>query len=103
MKTDLPVACTLTEPALRERRNTVLQKVVPSVLETKELEDGFAYRFPADDDWLVDLSEFIRFERRCCPFLSFRLSVEPDSGPLWLELRGPGATKEFLASLFSKV
>jgi hypothetical protein len=101
MKTELPVACRLTEPALQERRNTVFEKVRPSVQEIRELEDGFAYRFPAEDDWLVSLTEFIRFERRCCPFLSFRMIVEPDDGPLWLELRGPSGTKEFLASLFS--
>lgn len=101
MKTELPIACRLTEPALKERRKTVLQKVGQSVLETKETEDGFDYRFPADDEWLASLSELIRFERRCCPFLRFRLTVEPDDGPVWLELSGPDGTKEFLASLFS--
>lgn len=101
MKTELPIACTLTEPDLKDRRNTVLQKIVPSILERRELEDGFAYRFPTEDDWLVGLNEFIRYERQCCPFLRFVLIVEPDNGPLWLELRGPASTKEFLASLFS--
>ncbi len=59
MNTDLPIACRLTEPALQERRNTVLQKGGESILEIRELDAGFAYRFPPDDDWLVSLSEFI--------------------------------------------
>ena len=101
MNTEPSIACRLTEPALQERRNRVLQKVWQSILEVRELEDGFAYRFPTDDAWLDSLNEFIRFERRCCPFLSFRMLVEPDDGPVWLELRGPAGTKEFLASLFS--
>ena len=101
MKVELPIACRLTEPALQERRSTVLQKVGQSVLEIRELEDGFAYRFPIDDAWLGSLNELIRFERRCCPFLSFRMIVEPDDGPVWLEIRGPAGTKEFLTSLFS--
>jgi len=101
MKAELPIACRLTEPALQKRRAIVLQQIGQSILESRELADGFAYRFPADDDWLVSLNEFIRFERQCCPFLSFKLIVAPDGGPVWLELRGPVGVKEFLASLFS--
>jgi hypothetical protein len=101
MKAELPIACKLTEPAFQERRSKVLRQVGQSIIEVKELEDGVAYCFPSDDDWLTNLTEFIRFERECCPFLSFRLSVASDDGPLWLELRGPAGTKEFLATLFS--
>ncbi|MGH9960827.1 MAG: hypothetical protein ACREBC_27530 [Pyrinomonadaceae bacterium] len=101
MKTELPIACRLSEPALQERRSKVLQETAKSILEVKELENGFAYRFPADDGWLEKLNEFIRFERRCCPFLGFKMIVEPNDGPIWLELTGPDGVKEFLASLFS--
>lgn len=93
MKTDLPVACRLTEPALQERRATVLQKVAQSILESRELGNGVAYRFPADDEWLASLSELIRFERQCCLFLSFKLIVKPDNDPVWLELTGPDGAK----------
>lgn len=65
----LPVACSLTEPELRERRSTVLQKLGQAVLGTVEVENGYAYRFPSDDEWLGELVNLVRLERRCCPFL----------------------------------
>jgi len=94
----LPVACSLTEPELRERRNTVLEKVGRSVLETVEVKSGYAYRFPADDEWLSELVNLVGLERRCCPFLTFKISAESGGGSIWLELTGPGGTKEFLSS-----
>ncbi len=94
----LPIACSLTGPELQERRSNVLQKGGRAVLETLEVENGFAYRFPADDEWLGELVNLVRLERRCCPFLAFRISAEPGGGSIWLELTGPGGTKEFLSS-----
>ncbi len=96
---DLPVACSLTEPELQERRSAVLQKVGRAVLETVEVENGYAYRFPSDDEWLGELINLVRLERRCCPFLAFKISVEAGGGAVWLELTGPSDTKEFLSSL----
>ena len=49
----------------------------------------------------IELAQLIVFERECCPFLRFNLSVEATNGPLWLELTGPDGTKAFLQSLFS--
>jgi len=94
----LPVACSLTEPELRERRSAVLKKVGQAVLEVVELENGYAYRFPSDDEWLGELINLVRLERQCCPFLTFKISVEPGDGPVWLELTGPSGTKEFISS-----
>ncbi|HEU4597839.1 MAG TPA: hypothetical protein VFS10_22115 [Pyrinomonadaceae bacterium] len=96
----LPVACSLTEVELRERRGLLLERAGRAILESEELPDGFAYRFPEGDEWLGELAEVIRLERLCCPFLAFKLVVSPGGGPVWLELTGPPGTKEFLASLF---
>ena len=43
----LPVACTLTETELRERRATILDSVRREVLDITLLPDGYAYRFEA--------------------------------------------------------
>jgi hypothetical protein len=64
------------------------------VRETRELADGFAYRF--DGEQYPLLAAFITDERKCCPFLSFRLEVAPERGPVWLQLTGPGEVKAFL-------
>jgi hypothetical protein len=62
--------------------------------ETRELPDGYAYRF--DGEHYPLLTSFIKHERLCCPFLSFRLEVAPHGGPLWLQLTAPGDVKVFL-------
>lgn len=97
----LPIACTLTEPELHERRRTVLQKFRSVVTEVEELESGYSYRLPSDGEWLTELANLVNLERRCCPFLRFSITVEPAGGPLRLDMTGPAGTKEFLAATFN--
>jgi hypothetical protein len=94
---DPPVACLLTEPELRERRRTVLADFRAAQLEVRDLADGYAFRFAPGSREIAGLAELIDLERQCCPFLRFRLTVEPAGGPLWLELTGPEGTREMLA------
>lgn len=84
---------------LQERRRDVLSKVRGLVSEVKELENGFAYQFP-DGTLLPELANLIQLERQCCPFLSFRLTVEAGHAAVSLEMTGPAGTKEFLAEIF---
>lgn len=98
--TSLPIACNLNDAEFRERRAGLLRTFKQAVLETRELDDGYAYRFPSDTNWISELAQLIAFERECCPFLRFNLRVEPANGPLWLELSGPAGAKDFLQSLF---
>ncbi|MBV9957995.1 MAG: hypothetical protein JO360_06210, partial [Acidobacteria bacterium] len=63
--------------------------------------DGYAYRLPSNAQWITELARLIRLERECCLFLRFQLIIEPDHGPLWLELTGPQGTKDFLTATFS--
>jgi hypothetical protein len=101
METNLPIACLLTDSELQVRRRDVLQKAKSAVTEIKELEDGFAYRFSTDESRLSELASLVELEHQCCPFLRFRITVEPGNGPIWLELTGPDGTKAFLADLFN--
>jgi hypothetical protein len=100
-KMSLPVACSLTEAELQERRSSILQKLRPSVVEVNELSEGYAYRFPPDDALIAELAQLVSLERRCCPFLRFGITVEPGGGPVWLEMSGPQGTKDFLVSVFN--
>lgn len=86
---NMPVACRLTASALRERRETVVRQVGQAVLEVKEVEQGYGYRFPADDDLLLAIMHLVRLESKCCPFSRFRITVAAGDGEVWLELTGP--------------
>lgn len=98
---DVPIACLLTAPELRKRRETVLARFRTAQLEVRELTDapgeGYAFRFTPSAAQLAALAELIELERQCCPFLRFQLTLEPAGGALWLALTGPMGTREFLA------
>jgi len=95
--TELPVACTLGDRDLAERRGGLLSDLRRHRQEAHWLSDGVALRFPPGPGVIACLTEFIRLESQCCPFLRFQLTVEPGGGPLWLELTGPAGTRDFLA------
>jgi RimJ/RimL family protein N-acetyltransferase len=98
---ELPIACMLTAAELQQRRETVLRKVRQTVSEVRELADGYAYKFSASSEVLSELASLINLERQCCPFLQFRLTVEPNNGSLLLEITGPQDAKDFLRSTFN--
>jgi hypothetical protein len=58
------------------------------------LPNGYAIRFPPDA--LEAVARFIENERKCCPFMSFELTLAPESGPLWLRMTGPEGTRSVL-------
>jgi hypothetical protein len=97
---DLPIACSLTNAELHERRQTILKQLRSVVAEVRELDHGYAYSFASGGGRLSEIGSMIELERQCCPFLRFRLTVEANSGPIWLELTGPDGTKEFLKEVF---
>jgi hypothetical protein len=64
------------------------------VTEIRELPDGLAFRFPADEYEAV--TQFIGRERLCCPFLRFVLEVAPERGQLVLTLTGAEGVAAFI-------
>ena len=98
MPSQLPVVCRLTDGEFGERRKVILATLTPAIIETQEQADGFCYRFAAHDETLESLCEIVNLERKCCPFLRFRITAEPGDGDLLLEVTGPDGTKEFLST-----
>ena len=97
---DVPVACTLTEDALRVRKDGLLARVAALSAKSVKLATGYRLEFPASSDVLTQVAAMIDAERQCCRFLRFTLTIEPDLGPMSLELTGPDGTQGFLAGLF---
>jgi hypothetical protein len=91
----VPVACNLTATAQQARQVEVAQ-LLAAVEARRELEDGYAFRFPGSEEWAARLLAFITAERRCCPFFTFDLRFEPEQGPIWLSLRGGEEVKRFV-------
>ena len=98
VKTESPLVCDLTglTAEQRERRGTWQKDLALAREEVRELPDGYAFRFPAEPELSLKLTEFIMHERRCCPFLTLVLEFEREGGPLWLKATGGEGVKEFL-------
>lgn len=91
----LPIVCTLSTEERAQRADEVTD-LLGDALEVRELQDGYAFRFPGSDDWATRLLDFIVVERRCCRFFTFELVFEPDQGAILLHVRGPEGVKELL-------
>lgn len=96
---ELPIACTLSPAALKARREGLLSQLRQRTQSHEELPNGLRLQFTATDDLLAMIARTIDAERQCCRFLRFGMTVEPDGGPITLELTGPSGTREFLSAL----
>ena len=88
------LSCKLTTPELQKRKETVIAELKALVVSRKELSTGYSYEFESADGILDKLAEFIKTEKICCDFFTFRLTVENDR--TLLDITGPEGSKEFL-------
>ena len=88
------LTCKLTTPELKRRRATVISDLKELQKRNEELADGLRLTFSSADDVLDKLLDFIKSERLCCEFFSFRLSVIGENAIL--DITGPEGSREFL-------
>jgi hypothetical protein len=89
----LPIACSLSEPKLAERRGE-LEELFEGCLRMDELDDGYEFPFPGSEERAAGLTKFVVFEGGCCPFFIFELEAGP------IRLRGPEGVKGIIAETF---
>jgi len=97
-----PFACNVAgiSAERRPRYMALAKKLVAAKQEVRELADGYAFRFSAEESTIKDLAEFITYERLCCPFFDLEVTVEREGGPAWLRLRGRDGVKQFIQTEF---
>jgi hypothetical protein len=93
---DLPIACNLIEASLAKRRNEIAKEIFSECQQINELANGYEFRFAGDDIWFDKLTEFVAFERKCCPFFIFGLTFEQNQSAIVLTMQGAEGTKEFI-------
>src|SRR5215210_3525735 len=92
----LPIACLLPRQEQAKRRERITNEFFKGAEEIRELRDGFSFRYPGTDEWNSKISEFIMFERKCCPFFTFELLFASNTGLVYLHIRGSKDVKEFI-------
>jgi len=98
MAPDIPIACSLSDSELRERRATVLAAFDAHVRRVESRSDGYVIELEPTDEAIAAATAVIVAERACCPFLRFDLTVDAPGKRVQLSLSGPPGTREFLAS-----
>ena len=81
----------------RERQHVLGGKLKDAATRRDELSNGYALTIDPARLSLAELSEWVAFEARCCPFLDFEIAFKGDGGPVTLRLTGKGPeVKAFL-------
>ena len=97
MVPEIPVACSLSAPELREREATVLAAFGAHVRGVEGRADGYVIELEPTDQAIAAATAVILAERVCCPFLRFDLTVDASAKRAQLVLSGPPGTRELLA------
>src|SRR5215831_9234224 len=79
---ETPMACSLTAVELRDREATLLAQLRSAVVETEELQDGYAFRLSADSKSIRLIAELVVAERECGRFMTFEMAALPNLGPV---------------------
>ena len=96
---ELPIACTLTPEALRARREGLLMGLVRRAEHRQDLLEGLRLQFAPSGETIALIAQAVDAERHCCRFLRFGITIEPDGGPVFLDLSGPPGTRDFVNAL----
>ena len=87
---------TLYPSARRHRQRPDPAQQVP---EQPPVEMALCQEQPVVAGMLSFIAQAVDAERQCSRFLRFQVTVEPDGGPVRLDLSGPPGAREFLAQM----
>jgi hypothetical protein len=82
----------------RVRYGKLSRQLSSGAEEKRELQNGYAFRLSSQKISILEIAEWITFERRCCPFFNLQIEAEPHDGPVWLRMTGGEGIKEFIRS-----
>ena len=98
-----PFACSLEKSLTkqqRERKKQIAQKMAGARVETKELPNGFVFRFRPEAISFAEIADWVATERVCCPFFDLAIEAERENGPLSLRITGREGVKAFIQGEF---
>lgn len=82
-------------PEERAAHFALARKLFTELAEERSAEElGYAFRFR--NDAYGALVSFIANERKCCPFMTFELTIAPHSEFILLRMTGPAGTRAVL-------
>jgi hypothetical protein len=97
--TNSPMVCAISQDVLPTPRGESLALIARLSIRAVKIAAGYRFEFAPEPEVLRLIADMIDDERQCCRFLRFSLAVEPEAGPIWLEVTGPRSAQEFLEAL----
>lgn len=83
------------DAADRESHFELARTLLSSCTTSREtLSNGLAFRLPPNS--LEAVARLVSNERKCCPFMTFDIKVEPNGGAVLLSMTGPTGTREVI-------
>ncbi|NNF33117.1 MAG: hypothetical protein HKN68_03365 [Saprospiraceae bacterium] len=89
------IACNLTDKKLAQRIIALKAEVFIQLKSCHEIETGYVFSFPYEENFFRKLNEYIMTEMKCCPFFVFETKVETDHD-LQLKITGPPESKKLI-------
>jgi hypothetical protein len=96
---ETPFACSLEKTLTREQRahkKQVMQKMEAARIDTREIADGYVFRFRPEAVSFTEIADWVATERICCPFFDLAIESERENGPLSLRITGRDGVKQFI-------
>jgi hypothetical protein len=100
---ETPFACSLEKSLTKEQRahkKEIAQRMEAARLETKELSDGYVFRFRPDGVSFAEIADWVATERVCCSFFDLAIEAERENGPMSLRITGREGVKDFIRGEF---
>ena len=100
---ETPFACSLEKSLTKEQREhkkQLSQKMESARIETKELPNGYVFRFRPEAVSFAEVAEWVATERACCPFFDLAIEADRENGPLSLRITGREGVKHFIQMEF---
>jgi hypothetical protein len=98
-KQETPFACSLEKTLTKEQRAhkmEIMQKMEAARIDTREIADGYVFRFRPEAVSLTEIADWVATERICCPFFDLAIESERENGPLSLRITGRDGVKQFI-------
>jgi len=77
----------------RDELSKAIHRLIDAKPAAKELPNGYEMKFARGGDLFVTAATWIRYERECCPFFEFSISLASNGGPMIIRLTGPKGGK----------
>jgi len=98
-KQETPFACNLEKTLTKEQRahkKQIMQKMEAARIDTREIADGYVFRFRPEAVSFTEIADWVSTERICCPFFDLAIEAERENGPLSLRITGCDGVKQFI-------